>query len=86
MQILLEVYEKMQLPMTGKKPGSCFPKKGRLWKLHKKYVERKSTLSMTVENDTVFPHEKGIKNVGKSVIHRVIHIIHKKIPKFLHFT
>ena len=57
-----------------------------LWKLHKKRVERKRPLSMTVENDRGFPHKKGIKNVVKSVIHRVIHIIHKKIPKFLHFT
>ena len=80
------MYEKKQLPMTGKNKAEGYREKGRLWKLHKKYVEGKRVLSTAVENDRVFPHKKGIKNVVKSVIHRVIHIIHKKIPKFLHFT
>ena len=72
--------------MTGKIKQRVTGKKGGLWKLHKKHVEEKRVLSTAVENDRFFPHKKGIKNVVKSVIHRVIHIIHKKIPKFLHFT
>ena len=72
--------------MTGKDKAEGYREKDKLWKLHKKHVEEKRVLSTAVENDRVFPHKKGIKNVVKSVIHRVIHIIHKKIPKFLHFT
>lgn len=68
--------------MTGLRGQKMTAKNGILWKLHKKDVEAKRAVSTGVENSTDFPQGKGIKNAIKSVIHRVIHIIHKKIPIF----
>lgn len=51
--------------MTGKNKAEGHREKGKLWKLHKKYVEGKRVLSTAVENDRFFPHQKRDKKRGK---------------------